>query len=208
GLLQSWLRDLVVDQRKSGGKVPHVIPNVLGKNSAAAAAWADAATVVPWVIYQRFGDSKILADQFKSMCAWVDHIASLAGESRLWDKGFQFGDWVDPTAPPDKPAQARTDKAIVASAYFVHSANLLVKTAEVLGNSEAQKKYRVLAEEARAAFAREYVTPSGRMMADAETAYSLAIAFDLLPTAEQRQRAGDRLSELVRDSGYHIRTGF
>ena len=60
GLLQSWLRDLAADQRKSGGKVPHVIPNVLGKNSAAAAAWADAATVVPWVIYQRFGDSKIL----------------------------------------------------------------------------------------------------------------------------------------------------
>jgi len=208
GFLQSWLTDLAIEQRKSGGRVPHVVPNVLGTNASSAAAWADAATVVPWVIYQRFGDREILAEQFESMCAWVDQIVSFAGKSRLWDKGFQFGDWVDPTAPPDKPAQARTDKAIVASAYFVHSANLIVKAAEVLGNSEAQKKYRVLADEARAAFAREYVTPSGRMMGDAETAYALAIAFDLLPTAEQRQRAGDRLSELVRDSGYHIRTGF
>lgn len=208
GFLQSWLADLAVEQRKSGGRVTHVVPNVLGKNASAAAAWADAATVVPWVVYQRFGDKEILANQFESMCAWVDHIVSLAGESRLWDKGFQFGDWVDPTAPPDKPAQARTDKAIVASAYFVHSANLVVKAAEVLGYTEAQKKYRALADEARAAFAREYVTPSGRMMSDAETAYALAIAFDLLPTAEQRQRAGDRLSELARDSGYHIRTGF
>ncbi len=208
GFLQSWLADLAIEQRKSGGRVPHVVPNVLGTNASAAAAWADAATVVPWVMYQRFGDKEILAGQFESMCAWVDHIVSLAGESRLWDKGFQFGDWVDPTAPPDKPAQARTDKAIVASAYFVRSANLIVKAAEVLENTEAQKKYRALADEARAAFAREYVTPSGRMMGDAETAYALAIAFDLLPTAEQRQRAGDRLSELVRDSGYHIRTGF
>jgi alpha-L-rhamnosidase len=208
GFLQSWLTDLAIEQRKSGGRVPHVVPNVLGKNASAAAAWADAATVVPWVMYQRFGDKDILAEQFESMCAWVDQIVSFAGKSHLWDKGFQFGDWVDPTAPPDRPAQARTDKAIVASAYFVHSANLIVKAAEVLGHIEAQKKYRALAEEACAAFAREYVTPSGRMMGDAETAYALAIAFDLLPTAEQRQRAGERLSELVRDSGYHIRTGF
>jgi len=208
GFLQSWLVDLSVEQRKSGGRVPHVVPNVLGTNASAAAAWADAATIVPWAIYQRFGDKEILAEQFESMCAWVNHIVLLAGESRLWDKGFQFGDWVDPTAPPDRPADARTDKAIVASAYFVHSANLLVKAAEILGRTDAQKKYRALADEARAAFVREYVTPSGRMLSDAETAYALAIAFDLLPTAEQRQHAGDRLSELVRDNGYHIGTGF
>ena len=188
--------------------MPPVIPNALGKTFGGAAAWADAATVVPWVLYQRFGDKGILADQFESMCAWVDYIASVAGESRLWDTGFQFGDWLDPTAPPDKPAQARTDKAIVASAYFVHSADLTALAAEVLGRTDEQKKYLALAAEARAAFVREYVTPSGRLMSDAETAYSLALVFDLLPTAEQRQRAGDRLNELVRESGYHIRTGF
>ena len=208
GLLQSWLKDLEVEQHKSGGSVPHVIPNVLGKNSGAAAAWADAATVVPWVMYQRFGDAGILADQFESMRAWVDHVASLAGESFLWDKGFQFGDWLDPTAPPDKPAQARTDKAVIASAYFIHSADLVTLAAEVLGRTHEQERYRNLAAEARAAFAREYITPSGRLMCDAETAYGLAIAFDLFPTAEQRQRAGERLNELVRESGYRIRTGF
>ena len=208
GLLQSWLKDLAADQRKSGGRVPHVVPNVLGKQASAGAAWADAATVVPWVLYQRFGDSKILADQFESMCDWVDYIASVAGESRLWNKGFQFGDWLDPTAPPDKPAQARTDKVIVASAYFVHSAELVAKAAEVLGRTDAQKKYQSLADEARAAFVREYVTPAGRMMNDAETAYALALAFDLLPNPEQRQHAGNRLDELVRESGFHIRTGF
>jgi len=208
GFLQSWLKDLAAEQQKANGSVPPVIPNILGSTFGGAAAWADAATVVPWVLYQRFGDVQILADQFESMCAWVDHIAAVAGERRLWDSGFQFGDWLDPTAPPDKPAQARTDKAIVASAYFVHSADLVVKAAQVLGRAEAQKKYQTLAAEARAAFVREYVTASGRIMSDAETAYTLALVFDLLPTAEQRQRAGDRLSELVRESGYHIRTGF
>jgi alpha-L-rhamnosidase len=78
----------------------------------------------------------------------------------------------------------------------------------VLGRVAEQKKYQGLASEARAAFAREYITPSGRLMCDAETAYALAIVFDLLPTREQRQHAGDRLDKLVRESGYHIRTGF
>ncbi|HNB53579.1 MAG TPA: family 78 glycoside hydrolase catalytic domain, partial [Anaerolineales bacterium] len=208
GLLQSWLADLAVDQRKSGGRVPHVVPNVLGKNAAGAAAWADAATVVPHVLYERFGDLQILADQFESMRAWVDYIASVAGKKYLWDTGFQFGDWLDPTAPPDKPAQARTDKTIVASAYFVHSAELVARAAQILGRPKDQKKYQTLATKARTAFAREYITPSGRMMNDAETAYALALAFNLLPTTEQRHHTGARLNELVRESGYTIRTGF
>ncbi|MCA9916352.1 MAG: glycoside hydrolase family 78 protein [Anaerolineales bacterium] len=208
GFLQSWLKDLAVEQQKANGAVHHVVPNVLGPSASGAAAWADAATVVPWTLYQRFGDKGILADQFESMCAWVDHISSVASENYLWDMGFQFGDWLDPSAPPDMPGKARTDKAIVATAYFAHSAKLAAYAAAVLGRTDAEKKYADLAAKVKNAFAREYITPAGRMMSDAETAYALAIAFDLLPTSEQRQRAGDRLAELVRGGSYHIRTGF
>lgn len=208
GFLQSWLRDLAIEQRKMNGSVPHVVPNALDASAGGAAAWGDAATVVPWALYQRFGDVNILAAQFESMCAWVDHVAKQAGENYLWDTGFQFGDWLDPTAPPDKPWQARTDKVIVASAYFAHSAELVARAAQQLGRTQEHKHYSALAEKAKAAFAREYITPAGRMMCDAETAYAVALTFDLLPTPEQRQRAGDRLSELVLDGGYHIRTGF
>ncbi len=219
GFLQSWLVDLAAGQKKLGGSVPAVVPDVLGFG-AGAAAWADAATVVPWALYQRFGDAGILANQFESMRAWVDHVASIAGEKHLWDTGFQFGDWLDPTAPPDQPAQARTDKAIVASAYFAHSAELVGRAAEVLGRSDdlvavavlepalRKNRYLALSAAARAAFAHEYITPAGRLMCDAETAYALALVFDLFPTIEQRKHAGDRLAELVLDSGYHIRTGF
>lgn len=208
GFLQSWLADLAAEQRKSGGAVPHVVPNVLGPTSAGAAAWADAATVTPWVLYTRSGDAGILATQFDSMCAWVDYVAAKVGDKLLWDSGFQFGDWLDPSAPPDQPWQARTDKVIVASAYFAHSAALVARAAQVIGRTDAQAHYTTLAENVRAAFAREYITPAGRLMGDAETAYALALAFDLLPTAAQRQRAGDRLAELVQAGGYHIRTGF
>ena len=206
GFLQSWLADLAVEQQKANGAVPHVVPDILG--AGGAAAWGDAAVIVPWVLYQRYGDIAILETQFESMCAWVDHVAEAAGDNFLWDTGFQFGDWLDPTAPPDKPFLARTDRTIVASGYFAYSANLVARTANLLGRTKEHTRYADLAEKAKAAFAREYVTPAGRLMCDAETAYAVALMFDLLPTAEQRQHAGDRLAELVRDSVYQIRTGF
>lgn len=206
GFLQSWLRDLAVEQNKLGGSVPHVVPNILRKSGAAA--WGDAATIVPWVLYERYGDRHILVDQFDSMCAWVDFIADKAGDSFFGEPGSQLGDWLDPTAPPDKPFLARTDKAIVATAYFVHSAEITAKTAKLLGHSDKHAHYTMLAAHAKAAFVNAYITPNGRMVCDAETAYALAIMFELVDSAEQRQSAGDRLAELVREGGYTIRTGF
>src|SRR5262249_52063220 len=207
GFLQSWLADLAAEQQERG-VVPFVVPEVMPRPNPPAAAWGDAAVVVPWVLYQRYGDVSILAQQFDSMRAWVDLIAERAGERRLWDQGFQFGDWLDPSAPPDKPANARTSPQIVATAYFAHSADLTARAAGVLGRAEDEARYRALANEVRDAFNREYVTPNGRIVSDATTAYALAIEFALLRDAAQRQNAGARLAALVRDSGYHISTGF
>ena len=96
----------------------------------------------------------------------------------------------------------------MATAYFARSAELLGQAAGVLGRGADETKYLALAADVRDAFAREYVTPGGRLVSDATTAYALAIQFALLPTSEQRQAAGRRLAALARGSGYRISTGF
>jgi alpha-L-rhamnosidase len=159
-------------------------------------------------LYQRFGDLSLLSSQFESMRAWVDWIDEFAGERHLWDDGFQFGDWLDPAAPPDRPGAARTDQALVATAYFARSAELVGLSARALGLREEEIHYLSLAAEIREAFAKEYVTPAGRLLSDAQTAYTLAIEFGLLPDPEQRGHAAERLRALVRADGYHIGTGF
>lgn len=208
GFLASWLQDVAAEQLQFGGIVPPVVPNTITGAPQGAAAWGDAAVIVPWVLYGRFGDVSILAAQFESMRAWVDWIAGRAGESRLWNRGFQFGDWLDPAAPPSRPGDARTDQSIVATAYFARSAELVGQTAQVLGLPQLQAKYLALAAEVREAFNQEYVTPAGRLASDAQTAYTLAIEFGLLATAAQRKHAAERLVTLVRSNSYRIGTGF
>ncbi len=206
GFLASWLADLAADQGADGA-VPFVVPNILMEPPVAAAGWGDAAVVVPWTLYQRYGDTGLLATQYDSMRAWVDHLARLSSDALLWDRGFQFGDWLDPAAPPDNPAAARTDPYLVATAYFACSAGLVARAARVLGRAEDSAHYCALAAAVRAAFARQFITPAGRLLSDTPTAYALAIQFDLLPDAEQRRQAGERLAALVRASSYRISTG-
>jgi alpha-L-rhamnosidase len=209
GLLRSWLADLAAEQLPDG-TVPHVIPDVNREpqSQTPAAAWGDAATIVPWTLYQRTGDLDALDRQLPSMRAWVDRITALTGPDRLWRGGFQFGDWLDPTAPPQHPGWAKADPDVVATAHFARSCWIVAESARLLGRAGEAEKYHLLAEEVRTAFARTFVTPEGRVHSDAQTVYALAIEWDLLPTQEQRREAGRRLADLVHGSGFRISTGF
>jgi alpha-L-rhamnosidase len=207
GFLSSWLADLAAEQRPDGS-VPLVVPNIIETPMPGAAAWGDATTLVPWVLYQRTGDVGLLERQLPSMRAWVDHIAGLAGADRLWTGGFQLGDWLDPTAPPDAPFKAQADPDVVATAHLARSAEVVGLAAAVVGDADMAEKYARLAGEVREAFAHEYVTDGGRVLSDCPTVYALALEWALLPTEDQRHRAGDRLADLVRSSGFRISTGF
>lgn len=206
GFLASWLVDLALEQEAAGG-VPFIVPDVLDSARVPAAAWGDVAVVLPWVLYQRFGDVGVLRAQYPSMRAWVDQILGLAGERHLWEGGFQFGDWVDPDAPPELPAKAKADPDLVASAYLFRSTSLLAEAAAVLGNAADAALYAAEAEAVRRAWLAEYVTPAGRILSDAQTSYALAIEFGLA-TAGLREQMGDRLAWLARRDAYRISTGF
>ena len=207
GMLGSWLADVAAEQAELG-TVPVYVPYVASQFPLVpVAAWGDAAVVVPWVLYQRTGDVEVLRRQFPSMRAWVDQVEKAAGETHLWNTGMQLGDWLDPAAPPDNPADARTDRSLVATAYHAYSAALLASTAMVLGYDDDQRRYADLAEGVRAAFRTEFVSPSGRVVSDAPTALALALRFDLLEPG-QRETAGQRLVSLVTAADHRVATGF
>jgi len=198
-----WLQDLAADQFDNG-IVPWVIPDVLGNGGSAA--WADAATIVPWTVYLCYGDTRILEAQYESMKAWITYMETTAGESTLWNTGSHFGDWLAfNTTRSDYPG-ATTDKDIIATAFFAHSTSLLEKTARILNKTADSEKYSSLLNKIKQAFQKEFVTPNGRLASNTQTAYSLALAFDLLPESLAK-KAAERLAKDVKQFK-HITTGF
>ncbi len=101
-----------------------------------------------------------------------------------------------PTRRSSRPPTTRTRHA------------LSPRVAGVLGRDEDRRRYEQLADRVVEAFNEEFVTVTGRLASDAQTAYAVALQFNLLVTEAQRVRAGRRLAELVRQEGYRIGTGF
>jgi alpha-L-rhamnosidase len=174
-----WMKDLALDQT-ADGKVPNVVPDVLN-GWGGATAWADAAIIVPWTAYLVYGDKRILEEQYSSMKDWVDFMQEKAGDNNLWTGGRHFGDWLAfATNRSDYPG-ATTEKDLIATAYYSYSSGLLAKIAEIIGKKTDAQKYAKLSETIKKAFVIEFVTPSGRLVSHTQTAYCLALAFDLLP---------------------------
>jgi alpha-L-rhamnosidase len=204
-----WLKDLALDQQDDGA-VPHVIPNALShrtrSGNSASAGWADAAVAVPWTVYLSYGDTRILEQQYESMKNWVEFMRREAGDRYIWSSGFSFGDWLAfATSRSDYPG-ATTDKDLIQTAYFARSTSILQQSAELLGKKEDAALYAGLLNNIKAAFQREFVTPDGRLSSNTQTAYSLVLAFELLPES-QRKTAAERLAADVRKFG-HLTTGF
>ncbi|MER7273887.1 family 78 glycoside hydrolase catalytic domain [Dactylosporangium sp. NPDC000244] len=211
GMLGGWLQDVAREQLPDG-TIPWYVPVIPSKYMwtpiRPGAAWGDVATLTPLTMFDRYGDLAFVERQFDSARRWVDLIDRLAGPDHLWNEGFQLGDWLDPAAPPEDPADATTDRYLVATAYFAASARAAARMAELLGRADDRAHYADLFEAVRKAFAAQYVRPDGRMTSDAQTAYSLALAFDLVPDAAERAAAAARLAELVAQAGNRIATGF
>lgn len=210
GFLQNWLTDVALEQLPDG-TIPWFVPVIPGGTTwnpiDTGAVWGDVAVLTPWTLYERFGDLDVLRRQYESGRRWVERMIRQSGDSRLWRDAHQLGDWLDPAAPPHDPADALTDRYLVASAYFAFSTRTLADIARLLGRTADADRYARVAEEARDAFRAEYVCPDGTLTSDAQTAYALAIRFGLLSRQEQIA-AGRRLSELVREAGNRIATGF
>ncbi|GLY29745.1 glycoside hydrolase family 78 protein [Kineosporia sp. NBRC 101731] len=208
GFVTSWLRDVEVEQQRFG-TVPWYVPVIPGAPQWTpinpGAVWGDVAVLTPWTLYERFGDTGVLENQYASARAWVDQVERLAGPSRLWNSGMQLGDWLDPAAPPEDPTLALTDPYLVATAYFAWSAQRLSQTAAVLGRGDDAERYGRLAREVRTAFGAEWGRSDGLLTNGTQTGYALAIAFDLLDDPE---RAGAELAALVRARGNRVGAGF
>lgn len=215
GFLGDWLLDLAAEQQHADGRVPYTIPDAIklmsfrgdgdGHPIDTIAIWSDAAVWVPWAMWQAYGEREILVQQYASIRAHALAIAARLCPSGLWDTGYQLGDWLDPTAPPDQPDKAMTDKYLVATACAYRTFGISSRIAELLGRSEDAARFAELGGRTRRAFRTAYLS-DGLMINPTTTAYALAIHFGLFDPAEL-PAAGQALARIVGDHGHTVSTG-
>lgn len=198
-----WLKDLAADQDKDGS-IPHVVPNILGHGGATG--WADAGVVIPWVLYLEYGDVSVLESHYESMKKWIGYMQKRAGDNLIWEGDPHFGDWLSFDASRSDYMGAYTTKDLIATAYYSYSSRLVSMAASVLGKEAESKHYSELSAKVKKAFNDEFVTPNGLLVAHTQTAYTLALAFDLLDEETAKQSAIQLAKDVERFG--HITTGF
>ena len=206
---RKYLYDLAVEQKREGF-VPVVIPFILrgtGHWELPTTGWGDAATLMPWYLYLYYGDRAILENQYESMKAWVEYIRSQDTEGKNLYGGFHIGDWVaQDTRDPDN-FFGLTPTGLLATAYYALSTEVLSKAAVVTDHPADAVEYALLAEKIREAFRREYVSPSGRVVGETQTAHVIALYMNML-LPEQRPVATEHLAERIREDKMHLSCGF
>lgn len=214
-----WLQDLR-DAQDELGRVPDIAPNVpqIGRTwhprnpdkfSHADAAWADAATICPWTMWQCYGDTDLLRTSYPSMKAWCDfqHRDAVADVFlRFYDDEVHnlHGDWLN--------VDADTAPEILMTAFYAYSTQLTAQAARALGHERDAEELAQRHAAIRSAFAAAFIDTDGRVIGksrptETQTGQLLALHFDLVPE-ELRERCVAHLLKLLEARDWHLSTGF
>ena len=210
-----YLHDLWREQEKNHGMVGHIVPSVIPQSfresgfwQGGACVWGDAATIMPWTLYEHYGDKTILKRQYESMKAWVDWIVnSVVNDRGIWDKGFQFGDWLALDGNREDERYGGTDDAYIATVYLKYSAQLTAKAAKVLGYAQEAAHYTRISQRTKKALQDTYFEEDGSCKVRTQTAQILALVMDIVPV-DHRKRITQDLLALLKEKDMHLQTGF
>lgn len=208
-----WMID-IEDAQTPEGIFPDTAPrlredaNFIGLDGlGGAAGWADAGILIPWVLWRVYGDTRIIERHFRAMTAWLDYLQRTNPDGiRRHELGNNYGDWL--CIPSDTTFRTQSPmKTLLATACWADNAAKLSRMAKALGRDQEAARFGAVFERVRQAFQKEFLLDDGRLKVNTQTAYLLALAFNLLPE-QVRERAAEHLIENIKNLNWHLSTGF
>ena len=214
-----YTRSLYLEQKLMNGAVPFFVPRPkvpVKENTnpfyldGGACIWSDAATMLPWTLYQYYGDVSLLREQYPMMKAWVEYIRMRAKENEvpnLWQNDRHLGDWLALDNGNIHNPIGKTDPQFLASACYYQSALTTAKAAEVLELDESQE-YQELAECIKKAFNKFYFSKEGKLNIElTQTACAFLLHIGLYPD-NGKEKLKEDLKTLIEENNGHLNTGF
>ena len=191
-----WLCD-VADGQSPDGVFSDVSPNTMPGRGVPG--WGDAGVICPWTIYQVYDDKRVLEQHLPGMIRWVDYLGRHTEQLiRTKDRGGDYGDWL--------AVGSETPKDLIGTAFFAYSTLLVARSCEALGRVAEAQKYQRQFHDIKAAFIQEYIAKDGHIRSNTQTAYALALKFDLFPD-DLRLKAAEFLARDINAKGRHLSTG-
>ena len=197
-----WMQDMR-DGQNAEGAYPGVAPECWG-TPFGQCVWADAGILVPYNIYVMTGNIEALRQNYESMERYMDYLATQVFDGYKYNGGgLTWGDWL---------SFVTTDTRYIAVAYYALDAQLMAYMSRRLSQSEddvyAQNavKYEQLYQNIKAEFRSRYISPTIRQ--NTQTAYLMALAFNLLEEGTELNTIKNRLSTLIVRNKYKLNTGF
>ena len=234
-----WLRNVEKEQ-KEDGQIPNIVPyllaynpnGVMPSNTHCSSGWGDVAVILPWKMYEAYGDRSVLSEYYPMMKKWVEYIRYTAEtevpkekegklteeemeiQKYLWNTNFHFGDWLTPsvsfdfeTGDVDMMQSAFRTMDIVPTTFYAYSTELIAKIARELGKKEDAEYYQELNRKVRYAFRKEYVNEHGLIKTELQGVYVLALQMNLIPQ-NRRENAVNKLVSMIQENGNKLDTGF
>jgi alpha-L-rhamnosidase len=197
---RKWIDDLNLS-RDSRGAYPIVAP-IQYENwgeGGTVSGWSDAALIVPWQMYLKYGDKKLLEQYFGNMETYLDNQVELAG-GYIVDYA-RFGDWLNIDAPTSSP--------LISTAYLAGMNRLLARIARVLGKNDAAEKREEIAGKISHACRERFLTSDGELTEKTQTAALFFLHFDIVQEKAARQKIFDFLvADIFETRQGHLSTGF
>ncbi len=176
--------------------------------------WGDVATILPWNVYEMYGDKQQLANDYIVMKRWIDYIIEedkKNGDQGLWLTGEKhLGDWLalDQKSEDISNPFGATDLFYTASAFYYQSADLTAKAAKVLGYEEDAQYYKERAEKIKTSIQNKYFKEDGILnIEETQTAYVISLYMGLF-RSEWKEIQVERLKALLDEEDIHLTTGF
>ncbi len=190
-----WLVDLIQDSQLENGSFADVAPHVaLG---GGAVAWGDAAMICTYQLYRYYGDTGIIRQHFPNLVRGMEFLESTSEDGIRSKMGY--GDWLN------KGGGAKDE--VICTAYFAYLAGLMEEMATAIGETEKAAHYEALEEEVKAAFAKNFINDTGKILESSQTGYALAFTMDLIPET-LKANAAEQFAEEIARFDNHLATGF
>ncbi|MGE5609212.1 MAG: glycoside hydrolase family 78 protein [Bacillota bacterium] len=187
------------------GLIPDIAPEytVFSAGFRDSPEWGSAAVIVPWLIYQTYGDRSLLEKHYDIMKRYVLYLKSKSANHILT---HGLGDWYDigPRAPGESQL---TSKGLTATAIYYHDLEILRQTALLLARDSDAREFASLAREVRSAFNAKFFHPeSNHYDRNSQTANAMPFVVNLVDDAHRAAVANSLLSNL-RSQGTHVTAG-